>query len=102
MRERRVPSSAWRVRLELRGRAPRIDGPADGCVALHVRRVDALLPVGVEVGVRGQMRARRRSIPGRNLDVQVRRVVAELREPEALLVDEIEGEAVRPGRDRAP
>jgi hypothetical protein len=48
------------------------------------------------------MRARRRSIPGRNLDVQVRRVVAELREPEALLVDEIEGEAVRPGRDRAP
>src|SRR5947208_3233002 len=101
MRERRVASAARRVRLELRRRAPRIDRPSDRCVALHVRGVDAFLPVGVEVGVRRQVRACRRSGAGGNLDVEVRGVVAELGQPEALLVDEIESEAVRAGRDRA-
>src|SRR6266516_948655 len=101
MRERRVASSARRVRLEFGRRAPRIDRPADGRVALHVRGVDAFLPVGVEVGVRRQVRACRRGVAWRNLDVEVRGVVAELRQPEALLVDEIEGEAVRAGWDRA-
>src|SRR6266516_3936823 len=101
MRERRVASSARRVRLEFGRRAPRIDRSADRCVALHMRGVDAFLPVGVEVGVRRQVRACRRSVAGRNLDVEVRGVVAELGQPEALLVDEIEGEAIRAGWDRA-
>ena len=66
-----------------------------------MRGVDALLPVGCEIGIRRQGRARRGGVAWRDLDVDVGRIVAELGEPEALLVDEIEGEAVRPRWDRA-
>ena len=54
MRERGIASATRRIRLELCGRSPRIDRPADRCVSLRVRRVDPFLPVGVEVGVRGR------------------------------------------------
>ncbi len=101
MRERGIPSAARRVRLELRWRPPCVDRPTDCCVSLHVRRVDPFLPVGVEVGVRGKVRTCRRSVARRNLDVEVRGVIAELGKPEALLVHQVEGEAVRAGRDRA-
>jgi uroporphyrinogen decarboxylase len=101
MREGWIASAPRLVRLELRGRSPRFDRAADGCVSLRVRGVDAFLPVGCEVGIRWQMRASRRGIARGDLDVEVGGVVADLCEPEALLVDEIEGEAVRPGWDRA-
>src|SRR6476661_2605009 len=101
MCERGVASAARRIWLELRGRAPRIDRPADRRVSLRVGGVDPLLPVRVEVGVRREMGTRGRSVARRHFDVEVRGVVAELGEPEAFLVDEIEREAVRAGRDRA-
>src|SRR6476661_4921451 len=101
MRERGIASAARRVWLELGGRAPCIDRPAHRCVSLRVGGMDPLLPVRVEVGVRREMGTRGRSVARRHFDVEVRGVVAELGEPEALLVDEIEREAVRAGRDRA-
>ena len=101
MRERGIASTAGSVRLELCGRTPRVDRPADRCVSLSVRRIDPFLPVGVEVGVRGKVRTCRRSVARRDFYVDLRRIVAELGEPEALLVHEIEGEPVRAGRDRA-
>src|SRR6266571_63705 len=100
MRERGIAPAARRIRLELCGRPPRIDRPPDRCVSLRVRRIDPLLPVGIEVGVRGKVGTCRRSIARRDLDVELRGIVAELGEPEAPLVDEIEGELVRAGRDR--
>ena len=102
MRERGIASASRRVRLELGGRSPRIDRPADCCVSLRVRRVDPFLPVRVEVGVRRQVRACCCGVARRNLDVELRGVVAELGEPEPLLVHEIESEAVRgrAGSDR--
>src|SRR5712691_8414867 len=100
MRERGITPAARRIRLELCGRPPRIDRPADRCVSLRVRRIDPLLPVRVEVGVRGKVGTCRCNIERRHLDVELRGIVAELGEPEALLVHEIEGELVRAGRDR--
>ena len=52
MREGWVASAAGRVRFELRRGPPCIDRAAHRCVALHVRGVDAFLPVRIEVSVR--------------------------------------------------
>src|SRR3954471_22097205 len=101
MREGGVATATGCIGLARPRRFSCLERAADRRVALEVGRVDAFLPVGSEVGVRRQVRAGCCSITGHDLDVEVRRVVAELREPEALLVDEIEGEAVRPRWDRA-
>jgi hypothetical protein len=96
-----IAAAARRVRLELRRGAPGIDRAADRGIALRVRRIDALLPVRIQVGVRWKMGARRRCVARCNLDLDLRSEVAELREPEALLVDEIEREAITAGWNRA-
>ncbi|MDE3191277.1 MAG: uroporphyrinogen decarboxylase [Acidobacteriota bacterium] len=104
VREARVASTAGRVRLELRGRAAAepalgLDRPADGGVALRVQGPRTLGPVGRRLRVADE-RARPGGVAREDVDVALQRVVAELREPEAALLDEIEREAVAARRDR--
>src|SRR5205085_8972502 len=87
-----APASAG-VRRELRD-APRLDRAADGGVALLVRRTHAHAPVGRRLDVLRQVRDGAAGVPRRDLDGQIERLVAELREPEALLQDEVEREPV--------
>src|SRR5580765_535339 len=101
MRERWVASAAWAIRFELAGRPSCLDRPADGCVALRVSCVHPLFPVGSKICLGRKMRPRCGRVARGDLDVELGRVVAELGEPEALLVDEIERKLVRPRRDRA-
>src|SRR6476469_331820 len=100
MCERGVASAAGAVGLELAGRPSCLDRPADGCVALRVRCVYPLFPVGSEICLGRKMSPRCGRVARCDRDVELGRVVAELGEPEALLVDEIEGKLVRPRRDR--
>src|SRR5204862_721551 len=106
MGERGIPPTAGDVRLELlRGRATEApagvgDRAADGGVSLGVRDVDAFLPVGRQLHAVRDERPRARRVSRYHLDVERRRVVTDLGEPEAPLVDEIEGEAIATGRDR--
>jgi len=101
MRERWIAPAARAVRFELVGRPSCFDRPAHSGVALRVRRVHPLFPVGSEIRLGRKMRPRCGRVAGCNLDVELGRVVAELGEPEALLVDEIERKLVRPRRNRA-
>src|SRR3954462_3820949 len=101
MRERWGGSAAGAIRFELLGGPSRLDRSAHGCVALGVCCIHPLFPVGSEVRLGWKMRPRCGRVAGRDLDVELGRVVAELGEPEALLVDEIERKLVRPRRDRA-
>ena len=101
MRERGVASAARAVRFELAGRPSCFDRSADGCVALRVRCVHPLFPVGSEICLGRKMRPRCGRVARCDFDVELGRVVADLGEPEALLVDEIERKLVRPRWDRA-
>ena len=101
MRERWIAPAAWAVRFELAGRPSCLDRSADGCIALRVRCVHPLFPVSSEICLGRKMRPRRGRVARCDLDVELGCVVAELGEPEALLVDEIERKLVRPRRDRA-
>ena len=49
MGERGIPTTARCIRLELSRWAAQLDRSADGCIALRVRGVDPLFPVGIEV-----------------------------------------------------
>ncbi len=99
MREARVTSAAGGVRRELRS-APGLDGTADRAVALLVQLAHPRVPVGARLRVVRQERARSARVAPRHLDLFLERRVAELREPEPVLFDEIDGEPVAPGRDR--
>jgi hypothetical protein len=66
-----------------------------------VRDIDPLLPVGLEIGLGREEGAGGRGVARGDVHVDLGREVAELREPEAVLVHEVEGEPVAAGRDRA-
>src|SRR5579872_7440019 len=105
MREARMAAASRRVRLELGRRAPeepslRLDRAADGGIALLVQRSRTLDPVVRGLGAVAEERARSRRVAGAYLDFPVERDVAELFEPEAVLLDEVDREAVAAGRDR--
>ena len=106
MREARVPSTAGRVRREVCWRAPeetalRRDGTADGAEALRMQRLGALEPVRRRLRAVREERARLRSIAGLHVDVALEHRVAELCQPEPVLLDEVDREAVAAGRDGA-
>src|SRR6476620_8039424 len=101
MRERWIAPAARAIWFELAGRPSCLDRPSDGCVALSVCCVHPLFPVGSEICLGRKMSPRCGRVARCDLDVELGRVVAELGEPEALLVDEIKRELVRPRRDRA-
>src|SRR3954447_23721944 len=101
MRESWIASTSGPIRSELAGWPSRLDRPAHGCVALGVCCIHSLFPVGSEIRLGRKMRPRCGRVARCDLDVELGRVVAELGEPEALLIDEIERKLVRPRRDRA-
>src|SRR5687767_15478147 len=91
MREPR--HATWRrVRGELGRPPPAFDGAPDDRVALAVCREHSLVPVGTGDRL-AQMRNGRSPSFG-DVDVEVERRLAELAEPEAALVDEIDRESV--------
>src|SRR4051812_39483817 len=94
MRERGVASPARHVRLELARAPPQLDRAADGRVTLVMRGCDLL---GVAFGA---VQRRACGIPRLDVDVELRREVPELCEPEAMLVHEVERKLVQPRRDR--
>ena len=93
MREARVPSAA---RCVLRQTA-RVERPADGRVALAVQLTRAPEPLVVRLGAEDPRTAR---VARRHVDVLFIRCHAELGEPEAVLLDEVDCEAIAAGRDR--
>ena len=101
-----MPAAARRVRRE-RGIAAaqepvlRLDRAADCGIPLVVQRIGPLAPVGRRLRAVGEEAARAARVARQHLDVLLVRRIADLREPEAALLDEIDREPVRPGRDRA-
>src|SRR5690349_8118345 len=94
MCERRVAPAARLVRLELARPAAHVDRAADCRVALAMCGGDLL-----QVAIRAvQLRSGR--VARSDLDRELGREVAELGQPEAVLVDEVEGKEVAAGRDR--
>src|SRR5579859_2467034 len=101
-----MPSTALRVRLEPRRGPPQeaavaLDCAADGAVALRMQCARPLEPVRRGLRAVGEERARLRGIARRHLDVALERRVAELREPEPVLLDEVDCEPVAARRDWA-
>src|SRR3954453_21688461 len=94
MRERGGASPARRIRLELTWAPPQLDRAADCRVALAVPGCD-LLRVAF-----GAVQRRACRVPRLHVDVELRREVPELGEPEAILVHEVERKLVRAWRDR--
>ena len=97
MRECRVPSAVGSVRRELGRRSPEAsalptDCATDGRVSLGVCGAHPFFPFGRRRYVVPKERACLRRVAWRDLHFARRRVVAELREPEAVLVDEVDGE----------
>ena len=66
-----------------------------------MQRADALVPVVRGLRAVAEEHARTARVARQHLDVLLERRVADLREPEAMLLDEVDGEAVAAGRDRA-
>ena len=95
-----MTAAAGRVRRELRRTASRLDGSADGGVTLLVQFAHTGVPVVSRFGVIREKRSRPACIAPRDLDVLLERCVAELGEPEAMLLDEVDGESVSPRRNR--
>jgi hypothetical protein len=62
--------------------------------------VDALLPVGIGLGLRREERTSLGRVAWENVHVDLRREVPQLSEPVAVLVDEVEGQPVPAGRNR--
>src|SRR5919109_5230952 len=100
MRKRRIPAASRYVGFEIFRPSPNIDRAADRGVAVRMRCVHALLPVGIRSRVGRQECTRLACVTRCHVDVELRREVAELREPEAMLVDEVEGEPVATRRNR--
>jgi uroporphyrinogen decarboxylase len=98
MRERGIAAAAGRVGLELLGPAPEFQRAAYGCVPLAVRLAQ-LRVVGFYI--RRCEEPRRRSVARCNIDVELRREVAQLGKPEPFFVDEVERESIAAGWDRA-
>src|SRR5579864_3175810 len=101
-----MPSTALRVRLEPARGPPQeaalaLDRAADGAVALRMQCARPLEPVRRGLRAVGEERARLRGIARRHLDVALERRVAELREPEPVLLDEVDCEPVAARRDWA-
>ena len=88
------------VRPPMSGAAVPGDRTGDDAVALGVRRADALGPVRRRLDARRQV-GPRLAEAFVHLDVERERRASELGEPRPALGDEVEGEPVRPGRDRA-
>src|SRR5256714_6377478 len=105
MREAGLATSVRRIRCELGRRAAAqparcdLDRPADGGVALLVRRAEAFGSVPRRLRAAQEV-PRPGGVARTHLDLALERRVAELREPEAALVDEVEGDPVAAGRDR--
>src|SRR5436190_21869330 len=91
--EARIAAAARCVRLELAWPPSHVDRAADRCVPLAVQGGD-LLRIAL---CSEQPRAGR--VARRDVDVEHGSEVAELREPEAVLVDEVEREEVAAGGD---
>ena len=98
-----MTAAAGRVRLELR----RAAGAASGSIAPPTaakpsacERRCPFPPVGGGLGAVGEEGARRACVAPEDVDVALERRVAELGEPEAVLLDEVDREPVAPGRDR--
>src|SRR5437588_5567314 len=96
MRKRRIATAPRRIGLELR-RATAQHGTADCRVALRVCGRD---PLVVDLRIRRQELPCARCIARADLDLELGREVAELGEPEAMLVDEVERQAIAPRGDR--
>jgi uroporphyrinogen decarboxylase len=107
MRELRVAAPARRVRCKLRRRAPQElalhhHRSAHGAVALLVERSDALVPIGRRLCTGRQEGPCAACVPRDHVDVLFERRIAELGEPEAVLLYEVDREPVAAGRNRAP
>jgi uroporphyrinogen decarboxylase len=94
MLEARVASAARCIGCELARQATHVYRAADCGVTLFVHGSEVL-----EVGV-GAEQASAGRVAWLHVDTQLWRVVAELGEPVAVLVDEVEGKPVFAGRDR--
>src|SRR6266852_5397258 len=100
MREPRMAAAAGRVRRELRRAAPPLYRAADSRIALLVQLARAGVPVVARLAVLRQIRARPARVAPRDVDVLLEGRVAELGEPEPVLLDEVDREAVAARRDR--
>src|SRR5438445_12050139 len=98
MGKARVATAARGVRLELGWQPAHLDRASDRRVALCVRGPD---PIRVDLGVGRKKVPRARRIARTDVELELGREVAELSEPEPVLVDEVEGQAVAPRRNRA-
>jgi uroporphyrinogen decarboxylase len=92
--------AAGRIRRQLLRATPRLDCTADGRIALLVQLARPGVPVLARLRIRREVRACLARIAPRDVDVFLEGRVAELGEPEPVLFDEIDREAVAPGRDR--
>ena len=100
-----MTAAARGVRRELRHGAAsqtafRFDGAADRRVALGVKGVHSLEPVRWGLHSLGQERVRAGSVSRQHVDGLLVRRVAELGEPEAVLLYEVDGESVATRRNR--
>src|SRR5438067_13247680 len=91
MRKTRVPPAAGCVRRELGRRAAkeaadRFDRTADRAVSLFVQRAGLLEPVRGRIGAVREEGARAGGIAPLDLHVPLERIVAELRQPESVLL----------------
>src|SRR5258706_8792201 len=100
MREPRMAPAAGRVGSKLRGTAPAFDGAADGGVPLLVQPSHTVMPICAWLRLVREKRTRLACVAPRHVDVLLERRVAELGEPEPVLLDEIDREAIPPGRNR--
>ena len=94
-----MAAAAGRVRRKL-GRPARFDRAADGGVALFVQLAHARVPVGARLGVVRKKRPCAARVAPCDVDILLERRVAELGEPEAMLLDQVDGEPVPAGRNR--
>src|SRR5207253_7915331 len=95
MRERRIASTARRVRLELFRPASQVERASHGGIAFGVRGADLRV-----IAVRAEEPCLRR-VAWRYVHLELGCVVPKLGEPESVLVHQVEGQAVPPRRDRA-
>src|SRR5581483_4902564 len=103
VREPRMAAPSGGVGRELRGSPPEeaalaLDRAADGRESLRVEGGRALSPVGCGLGAVREEDARVLRVAREHVDLAFERRVAELREPEAALLDEVDRQPVVPRR----
>ncbi len=99
--ERRVATAPRSVRAQRAVTTP-VERPPDRRVALGVGGAGELVPVRCGLDSGGEVGDPAARVAGADLDVDLEHGVADLGQPVAVLEYEVEGEAIRAGRDHGP